>query len=213
MKTPLAVVDDHLLLRGGLASLLRDMGYSVLFEAGNGLEFQEKLNTSSLPQVVLMDINMPVMDGYETTAWLRKHHPSVKVLVLSMLDDEKSIIRMFRNGAKGYLLKDCEPEELQTAITAVVQKGFYNSDAINGKLIQAVNVLDEVYIQPGPVALTERETQFLHHVCTDLSYKQIAAEMGISARTIENYRETLQEKLDCKGRMGLALWAIKNGVV
>jgi two-component system, NarL family, invasion response regulator UvrY len=215
MKATVALVDDHALLRRGLATLVKDLGYQVAFEAGHGKEFIEKLKTHPLPNVVLMDINMPQMDGYETALWLKNNHSSVKVLVLSMLDDEVSLIRMFKNGAHGYILKDCDPQELNTAIESVLQKGIYHSEMIGGKLIRAMHNLDEISAsQPAEkVQLSDKETEFLKWACTELSYKEIAGEMGVSPRTVDNYRDSLQEKLECKGRIGLVLWAIKNGVV
>ena len=214
MKAKIAMADDHVLLRNGLASLLREAGYNVLFGADNGKEFIEKLDEKRLPQVALMDINMPKMDGFETTLWLKKNFPEIKVLALSMLDDEASIIRMLRAGARGYILKDSEPEELERAIEAVLQKGFYHSELVSGRLIHAINNLEENDPLTGivPVQLTEKETEFLRWACTDFSYKEIADKMGISPRTVDNYRDALQEKLESKGRIGLALWAIKNGV-
>src|SRR5690349_19493762 len=126
MKTSIALADDHVLLRNGLANLLRDHEYDVLFEADNGKEFLERFPLHSLPDIVLMDINMPKMDGYETTLWLKKNHPTVKVLALSMYDDENAIIRMIKNGARGYILKDSDPAELRAAIHALLTKGFYH---------------------------------------------------------------------------------------
>ena len=221
MKATVALVDDHALLRRGLATLLKDLGYQVAFEAGHGKEFLEKLKTHPLPNVVLMDINMPQMDGYETTLWLKNNHSSVKVLVLSMLDDDTSIIRMFRSGAKGYILKDCDPDELDGAIQSLLRKDFYHSEAISGKLIRAINHLDDSSNDEDKsngnaakkIDLTEKEQEFLNWICTELSYKEIADKMHLSPRTVEGYRDNLQEKFDCRGRIGLVLWAIKNGIV
>ena len=215
MKKKIALVDDHVMLRNGLAALLEDSGYEVLLQASNGTEFIEKLNEKDLPQLVLMDINMPGMDGFETAAWLKKNQPQVRVLALSMLDDEAAIIGMLRAGAGGYILKDSDPHELEAAIEAVLNKGFYHSELVSGKLIRAINNLDEhdAFAETLSVKLSEKETEFLHWACTDLSYKEIAEKMGVSPRTVDNYRDALQEKLDCKGRIGLAMWAIKNGVV
>ncbi len=215
MKAAIALVDDHALLRNGLASLVRDLNYNVVFEAGNGQQFIEKLKTNLLPQVVLMDINMPLMNGFDTTSWLKKNHPSVRVIALTMLDDDASIIRMLKNGAKGYLLKDSEPEELKAAIEAVLLKGFYHSELVSGKLIDAMNHADGTESTNGieTLRLNEKEMDFLKWACTELSYKEIADQMGLSVRTVEGYRDNLQEKLGCKGRVGLVLWAIKNEVV
>jgi two-component system invasion response regulator UvrY len=215
MKAKIAMADDHVMLRNGLATLLKEAGYAVLFQASNGQEFIEKLKAQDLPQVALMDINMPGMDGFETALWLKKAHPQIKVLALSMLDDETAIIRMLRAGAKGYVLKDSDPEELQRAIDAIANHGFYHSEMVSGKLIHAINNLDEndPFAETIPTQLNEKETDFLRWACTDFSYKEIAGKMGVSPRTVDGYRDALQEKLNCKGRIGLALWAIKNNLV
>jgi two-component system, NarL family, invasion response regulator UvrY len=213
MKGKIALVDDHVLLRNGLANLLRDLDYEVVFQADNGAHFIELLKTHEPPQLVLMDINMPLMNGYETTLWLKQNHPSMHVLVLSMLDDEDAVIRMIRNGAKGYVLKDCEPDELKTAIHSILHKGFYHSEMVSGKLLHAINHQSDKDNDHGHVRLTEKETEFLKWICTELSYKEIADKMGISPRTVDSYRDNLQEKLGCKGRVGLVLWTIKNGIV
>jgi DNA-binding NarL/FixJ family response regulator len=124
-KTNVAVADDHVLLRRGLANLIRSFdGYDVVFEADNGKDFIEKLNHNVPPQIVLMDINMPEMDGYDTTLWIKKNHPELKVLSLSMYDDEQSIIRMLKCGAKGYILKDIDPAEFKKALDDLVRKAF-----------------------------------------------------------------------------------------
>jgi len=205
-KISVALVDDHILLRNGLAKLIQSFGnYTISIEANNGADFIHK--TKELPQVVLMDINMPEMDGYETTAWLRTHHPDVKVLALSMLDNEEAVIRMFKCGAKGYILKDCKPAELKAALDAVMTKGFYYSEMITGKFIRTMNTLDEV------VKLNDREKTFLRLVCSEMTYKEIAEKMFVSPRTVDGYRDDLFEKLKVKTRVGLAMYAIKHGIV
>jgi len=214
MKPPIALVDDHVLLRNGLANLLKDLDYTICFEADHGEQMIQKLATHPLPQVILMDINMPVMDGFATTLWLKQHHPDIRVLALSMLDDESSIIKMIRNGAKGYVLKDCDPDELKTAIQAVSQKGFYHSELVSGKLIHALSRGEEAEKQgPQKLLLSEKETEFLKWVCTDLSYKEIADKMHVSPRTVDGYRDALHEKLEVKSRVGMALFAIRTGIV
>ena len=120
----IVLTDDHSLLRNGLAELVKSLGHNVLFEADNGKDFIAKLNADNLPEVVLMDINMPEMDGFETTQWLKQNHPDIKVLALSMYDNETSIIRMLKCGARGYILKDSEPAELKEAIYAIMNTGF-----------------------------------------------------------------------------------------
>lgn len=215
MKADIALVDDHALLRSGLASLLKDFGYTVLFEADNGARLQEKLKTHPLPRVILMDINMPVMDGIETTLWLKQHYPQIKVLALSMLDEEGTIIAMIRNGAKGYVLKDCEPDELNAAITSVLEKDFYHSELVSRKLMQGLSNGHEDKPVQGVKKwpFTEKELEFINHFCTELSYKEIAAKLKMSPRTVEDYSASIQEKMEVRSRIGLVLFAIRNGIV
>lgn len=210
----IVLVDDHSLLRNGLASLVESQGNTVLFEADDGKEFIDKLDPTNLPHLVLMDINMPEMDGFETTQWLKQNHPQVHVLALSMYDNETSIIRMLKCGAKGYILKDSEPAELKTAIDDIISKGFYYSDLVSGKLMHAINKLDdETDDLKSLVPLNDRETDFLKYACTEMTYKEIADKMFVSPRTIDGYRDALFEKLKLKTRVGLVMYAIKHGIV
>jgi two-component system invasion response regulator UvrY len=208
----ITLVDDHKLLRNGLANLLRELEYKVLFEADNGTDFIEQLKKYSVPDVVLLDINMPQMDGYETALWLKKAHPDVKVLALSMYDDEYAIIKMLKNGARGYILKDAEPGELKRAINAVLDKGFYHSDLVTGTLIHTINHEGDTD-HPNVSGLNAKEIDFLKLVCTEMTYKEIAERMCVSPRTVDGYRDDLFEKLGVKSRVGLVLFAIKNGIV
>lgn len=208
----LVLVDDHVLLRNGLSGLVKNLGHHVLFEASNGNDFIEQLTQHPLPDIVLMDINMPDKDGYDTTEWLKINHPGVKVLALSMYDNEGAIIRMLKNGAKGYILKDSEPSQLQDAIEALVSKGFFYSELINGKVINAINNIDEDGKFGVPV-LSERETTFLKFTCTELTYRDIADKMFVSVRTVDNYRDQLFARLKVKTRVGLVMYAIKNNIV
>ena len=215
MKPKIALADDHVLLRNGLAGLLRDMDYEVVFEADNGNDLLKQMNLHPTPEVVLMDINMPRMDGYDTTTWLKRNHPDIKVLALSMYDDEPAIIRMLRCGARGYILKDCEPAELRAAIDALLSRGFHYSELVTGMLIHTINHIEE----PGAsslqdlLGLTEREIEFLKLVCSEMTYKEIADKMCLSPRTIDGYRDHLFEKLGLKSRVGLVLFSIRNGIV
>ena len=208
----LVLVDDHVLLRNGLAGLVKNLGHEVLFEASNGKELIEKLTPDSLPQIVLMDINMPEMDGYESSYWLKANYPKIKVLALSMYDNENAIIRMLKNGTKGYILKDSDPAELQEALEALMNKGFYYSELVSGKLVNAINSMNT----DGAInvaKLNEREISFLKWTCTELNYKDIAEKMFISPRTVDGYRDSLFDKLKVKSRIGLVIYAIRNGIV
>lgn len=210
----IVLVDDHALLRNGLAELVKTLGHDVLFECGNGKELLTRLDAKQLPGIVLLDINMPEMDGYETALWLKQQYPDIKVLALSMYDNETAIIRMLKSGARGYILKDSEPAELKAALHALEDKGFYYSDLVSGKLMHAINKMeDENGNLKNLVPLNERETDFLKYACTELTYKEIAEKMFLSPRTIDGYRDALFEKLNVKTRVGLVMYAIKNGVV
>jgi two-component system, NarL family, invasion response regulator UvrY len=210
----IVLVDDHALLRSSLASVINNFGYEVMYECKNGKEFIEKIDKKNLPDLVLMDINMPEMDGYETTLWLKKNYPLVNVIALSMYDDENAIIRMIKNGAKGYILKDSSPPELKTALDSVVSKGFHYSERVTGKLIHSINQMDEDDNTTKQVLnLNDKEVEFLKLVGTEMTYKEIAQQMHLSPRTIDGYRDQLFEKLNIKSRVGLVMFAIKNGVI
>jgi two-component system, NarL family, invasion response regulator UvrY len=210
----IVLTDDHVLLRNGLAALVKSLGHTVLFEADNGKDFIAKLDKNNCPDVVLMDINMPEMDGYDTAQWIKTNYWDIKVLALSMYDNENAIIRMLKCGAKGYILKDSEPSELKAAIDALLIKGYYYSDLVSGKLIHAINKIDDEGSDINTVNnLNERETDFLKYACSELTYKEIADKMFVSPRTIDGYRDGLFEKLHVKTRVGLVMYAIKHGVV
>lgn len=210
-KILVAIADDHSLMRNALGKLINSFGdYSVLFEANNGKEIRPLIHQHGIPDIVLVDVNMPEMDGFETTKWLHSNYPQIKVLVLSMLSDERTIIRMMRLGAKGYLLKNAEPEELKEGLDSVMSKDVYLPDIISGKLISGLH--RDADKDEDAVVLNEREREFLRWVCTELAYREIAEKMNLSARTIDDYRQNLFTKLKVHSRIGLALYAIRNGI-
>jgi len=206
----IAIVDDHTLFRSGLTSLINSSdGFKVSFQAKDGQDFIDLLQPRSLPDIVLMDINMPRKDGYDTTAWLRVNYPEIKVLALSMYDNELSIIRMIRNGARGYLLKDAEPSELRRALTEVFQKGFYYSELVSGHLLNTIQQLDSKPL----FSLNPREIEFLKLCARGLSYQDISEQMHLSPRTIEGYRDNLFHRFDLGSKVSLVIFAIRNGIV
>ncbi len=209
-KIQVAIVDDHNLLRKALAKLISSFeNYAVLFEGDSGKEIKAKIALQVIPDVILLDVNMPDMDGYETVRWLNKNYPQVKVLALSMFSDETTIIRMLRLGAKGYILKNIEPEELKLALDSIMKKDFYLSDYISGKIISGLH--KDLGNPDEQIVLSEKEKEFLRLVCSELTYKDIADKMFISHRTVDNYRNVLFEKLKVRSRVGLVMYAIKNG--
>lgn len=204
----LFIVDDHNLIRMSLSNLLESMGFHVLGNAENGEDMIAKLKDLS-PQVVLMDYSMPIMNGVAATQWLTENRPDIQTLALSMNSDDLAIIGMIRAGAKGYVLKDAHPNELQNAIRAVAESGFYYSEMIAGKMKDILNHTPEKAISLLD-SVTEREMDFLHLSCSDYSYKEIAEKMQVSPRTVDGYRESLFLKLDVKSRVGLVIFAIRN---
>ena len=218
-KTPavkLALVDDHPFFRKGLISLI-EVSYSnftIHFEADDGLDLQKKIDKLGPPDIILMDVNMPRMDGFTSVKWLTENYPLVKVLVVSMIEKEESIVRMLKLGVKGYLCKDVEPKEMGEALESVINKGFYYTDFITGKLVHSL--LDDSDTSAKASALNimnDREKEFLQLACSEFTYNEIAARMFLSPKTIDGYRNALFEKLNVKSRVGLALYAVKHGLV
>jgi len=212
----IAVVDDHLLFRQGLTHLINLLpGYHVCLGADNGRDLLSRLPTLPLPpDIVLLDINMPEMNGYDTAQWLKQNHPATKVLALSMLDSDMSIIKMIRNGARGYILKDADTAELKLAFSELMGKGYFYNDMVSRRILQSINQLvnddnDATLL----VKITDRELQFLQLACTEKPYKEIAAEMFVSERTVDGYRDALFKKLNVTTRVGLAMFAVKHGFV
>jgi len=211
-KIEVIITDDHILLRNALARLVNSFeGYNVLAEADNGKELKAKIQQHLVPDIVLLDVNMPEMDGFETTQWLRKNYPHIKVLVLSMLSDEKTIIKMFRLGAKGYLLKNTDSDELKKALDSVINKNVYLSEYVSDKLVSGLH--KDVDGDIKTITLNERERDFLRWTCTELAYKDIAEKMNLSPRTVDDHRQSLFNKLKVHSRVGLVMYAIKNGIV
>ncbi len=211
-KTTVAIADDHSLLRNALAKLINTFeGYSIIIEADNGKDLRNKIMQNVLPDIVLLDVNMPEMDGFETTQWLHRSYPQIKILALSMLSDERTIIKMFRLGAKGYLLKNTDPEELKQALDSLMNKDVYLSEYVSGKLVSGLHQDAEPVSKE--VVLNEKEREFLRWTCSELSYKDIAEKMFVSPRTVDDYRQSLFNKLKVHSRVGLVMYAIKNGIV
>jgi two-component system, NarL family, invasion response regulator UvrY len=209
-KIQVAIADDHSLMRNALANLINGFGdYNILFQADNGKQLREKLMQHIIPDIVLLDINMPEMDGFETTQWLHKNFPQVKVLALSMLSDEKTIIKMFRLGAKGYLLKNTDPAELHAALQSITNKNVYLSEYVSDKLVSGLHQDPDA----KEIVLNEKEKEFLRWTCSELSYKEIAEKMFVSPRTADDYRQALFGKLQVHSRVGLVMYAVRNGIV
>jgi len=211
MKTiPIAIVDDHTLMSKALENMIMENPqYSVIMNHPNGEDFIAALeNASELPAVVLMDINMPYKNGIETTEWLTEHHPDIKVIALTMEDDEKVLIKMLKAGAKGYLLKDMQPSILFQAIDTVFDKGSFYTDFVAQKLLKVKS--EDIRNASLLSELKDREKEFIKWACSELTYKEIADKMFLSPKTIDGYRDSVFTKLEIKNRAGLVLFALKH---
>jgi len=208
-----ALADDHILLRNALASLIdRFENCKVVMQVSNGKELVTAISKDNLPDVVLLDLNMPGMNGFETATWLRDSYPSIHVLMLTMYDSELTLIRLLQAGVKGFLKKDIHPNELKYAIHSVIENGYYYSHNATGKLLNlfrtkaaSTSILDKSM-------LTETEIRFLQLSCSELTYKEIAQEMKLNPRGVDNLRDNLFTKLEVKSRVGLAMYAIRHGL-
>jgi DNA-binding NarL/FixJ family response regulator len=208
----IAIVDDHQLFAGSLEKLINSFpGFQVLFLAKNGRDLQLKMESEKiLPEILLLDINMPVMDGFETAQWLSENHPEIKILALSMEDDEHTILKMVRKGAKGYLLKDISPDNLENALQVVKEKGFYHSEKVAETLLNSVQKEGE---GEDNFDFKENELTFLQLACSEMTYKEIAAVMNLSPKTIDGYRQDLFKRLNVKNRVGLVIFALKQSLI
>lgn len=210
MKKSIVIVDDHILIAKALEGIIGNFNeFEVIYVAENGKDFIQKLEEGNpVPDIILLDISMPIMDGFETAVWLTKNHPGIKVMALSMQGDDNSVIKMIKSGAKGYLLKNTHPRDLETALTRLNSDGFFYPDWASKIIFSNLNKETETEIA---VRISDREKEFLKYTVTELSYKEIADRMCCSPRTVESYRDQLCDKLDLKTRVGLAVFAIKNG--
>tara|TARA_R110002049_G_scaffold2846_13_gene23195 strand:+ start:2911 stop:3555 length:645 start_codon:yes stop_codon:yes gene_type:complete len=210
IKYSVVIVDDHTLLSQAIATMVNTFDkFKVLYTCKNGKELIDKFSTSAkfIPDVVLMDINMPIMNGIETTEWITENHKNVNVMALSVEDEDTTILKMLKVGASGYLLKDTEKTVLEKALTEIVENGFYHTKNVTNLLMKSISGhgIEEVHLK-------EREITFMKHACSELTYKEIADIMCLSPKTIDGYRDVLFTKLNVKNRVGLVMYAIKNKI-
>jgi DNA-binding NarL/FixJ family response regulator len=213
-KIFVALVDDHVLLRGALANLINTFDQcEVVIQSDNGVQFFEHLKINKMPNVVLLDLNMPLMDGFETASLLQSKYPQIGILMLTMYDSELSLIRLLQMGVKGFLKKDVHPEELKYALHSVTEAGYYYSTKTAGKLANLFRSDKKDHSRLQQAMLTDQEVEFLKLACSDRTYKEIAQEMSLTPRTVDILRDGLFFKLDVRSRVGLAMVALRNGVV
>jgi DNA-binding NarL/FixJ family response regulator len=208
----IGMVDDHNMFRSGIASLLTEFcDIRVLFQAKNGIDLQQKIINAPDTNVILMDINMPKMDGYAATVWLKNNYPHIHVLALSVHQDEQAIINMLKAGAKGYILKEAEIGELHCAIIRLFENRFYTNDTVTGNMIHNYHQCDSLLL--NKLKLSDKELLFLQLCASELTYKEMADKLDIAIRSVDNYSRNLFEKTGAKSRVGLVLWALRNNII
>ena len=208
------LTDDHVLLRDTLATLIDSFDEcKVIAVASNGKELIKAIENGQVPDIVVLDLNMPLMDGYETAQWLQDKLPEVKILILTMYDSEIALIRLLQVGVRGFLKKDIHPKELKSALLSVAEDGYYYSHNTTGKLAGFFHKNHTNNSSIEKALLTKLDIEFLKLASTDMTYKEIAQVMKITPRAIDGYRDSLFDRLDVKSRVGLAIYAVKNGIV
>lgn len=210
-KIKLGLTDDHLLFRRGLASILATYEQiQLVLQTSSGPELLEQLQHTEL-DVVLLDLEMPEMNGIQTAEALREQYPDLKILILSMYDDDHFIQHLMEVGANGYLLKDAEPDEVVQAVVAAAKKGFYFSERVSKVVLQGLANKKKVKpIFRNQVRLTKRELQVLQLICEEQTNNEIGEQLFLSPRTIEGYRNRLLEKTGVRNTAGLVVFAIRN---
>jgi two-component system invasion response regulator UvrY len=209
-----ALADDHLITRAGIRTILElNRHIKVVLEASNGLELLDKLSKNPIPDIAIMDINMPVMNGFETVKELQKRNLPIKVIAFSLIYEEDAVINMITLGASGYIPKSADPFTLADAIISVHEHGFYLGELVKKEYFHKNSTVKRTPAFTGKQHLTQKEVAFIKHAATNLTYKEIAELMKISPKTVENYRDSLFQKLEIKNRAALALYGLKNGLV
>ncbi|MEO5782418.1 MAG: response regulator transcription factor [Ginsengibacter sp.] len=210
-----AIADDHQIFRKGVILSLRQYtNIKFVFEAENGEDLIQKVSDNDAPDVILMDLKMPVKDGIETTKYLNKHFPAIRVIILTMYEDERFVGHLMDSGANGYLLKSTDPSEIKKAITDVMRTGFYLNNFVNKILIKK-NYAKQKF-NPNlnsEVVISEREKEVLTLVCMEFTALEIAQKMEISARTVEAIKDRLMERFGVKNSVGLVFYAMKNSLI
>ena len=213
-KIKIAIADDYKIYRDGLkVGLAGDDNLEVVLEADNGEDLLNGLETAK-PDVIIMDLKMPIMDGMEATKEVRKRFNAIKVLVVTMYEDDKFIIHLMENGANGYLLKNAEPDEILKSIYAVHENGYYFNDLVNKALLKKLVLKGN--FKPSfnqDVEFTERELEVLKLICEEKTAAEIAKDIFLSPRSVEGIRQRLIEKVGVRNTAGLVMFAIKNGIV
>jgi two-component system, NarL family, invasion response regulator UvrY len=223
LRAKIAIADDHPVFRKGIIKLLDADRYEFLFDVGDGKELIDTISEKDrkLPDIMIMDIKMPGIDGYEAVAWLKTYHPSIEILVVSSIQTEEDIVRMLKLGVKGYLSKIMEPEDIHAALQAIMNKDYYFTDFITNKLVHSLQHEDTMsdkrseqhLVREIWADLSENKKKFIQYACTEMTYIEIAGLIFVSPKTIDKYRDELFDLFNIKSRVGLVIFAIKNNLV
>ncbi len=214
MDIKVAIADDHKIFRKGVILSLRHYSnIKFVLEADNGEELLNGLDEAK-PDVILMDLRMPVKDGIEATKFISKHYPKIAVIVLTMHEDDRFVTHLMENGANGYLLKSTDPAEIKKAITDVVSKGYYLNNFVNRILLKrAHNKTKSIPSLNNDFPVTDKEKDVLRYICMEFTSQEIGQKMEISPRTVESIKERLMERFGVKNTAGLVFFAVKNNLV
>jgi DNA-binding NarL/FixJ family response regulator len=208
------IADDHKIFRKGVILSLRQYtNISFVFEAENGEELLKELETTQ-PDVVLMDLRMPGKDGIETTKEVSKRYPDVKVLILTMFEDERFVSHLMENGANGYLLKNADPAEIKKAIMEVMARGYYLNNFVNRVLLKkSANKTKAIPSLSSEIVMSDKEKEVVRLLCMEYTAAEIAQKMEISPRTVESIKDRLMERFGLKNTAGLVFFAVKNNMI
>jgi len=213
-KIDIIITDDHKLFRKGIAALLSDFDFiGKIDEAENGVELLKLLRTmDKTPHVILLDVRMPEMDGIEAQEKIRSLYPDIKIIILSMEDDEQIVLHLMEEGVNGYLLKNADPDEVEFALKKVTEEGFYFSGQLSELIVKNIVRKKAPVKKPGE-DLNEKELEILELICRQHTAAEIADQLNLSVRTIEGYRRKLLEKTKSKNLAGVVVFALKNNLV
>lgn len=208
----IALIDDHKIFSDSLRGLINDFdGFTVCWTAQNGARAIQLLEQdTNTPDIILLDIAMPGINGIEVAKWISENRKNIKILVLTMEEDENSVIQMLKYGIKGYLLKNIGAEELRMALEQVVKFGYYYTPIITSNIHKQI---EKRNTEANGPELSDREKELLNHLCSDLSYSDISKKMFLSESTVDTYRARLFEKFEVKNRIGLILKALNLGII
>ncbi len=208
------IADDHKIFRKGVILSLRQYtNISFVFEAENGEELLKELETTQ-PDVVLMDLRMPGKDGIETTKEVSKKYPDVKVLILTMFEDERFVSHLMENGANGYMLKNADPSEIKKAIMEVMARGYYLNNFVNRVLLKkSANRAKTIPSLNNEIMMSDKEKEVVRLLCMEFTASEIAIKMEISPRTVESIKDRLMERFGLKNTAGLVFFAVKNNMI